>query len=155
MAIMKKDVNFVFFVLIIATVVSFAGFTAYYQSSFKNISAEYNEKISKLQEVSTDLLEKKASLLQTTEALDETKTKVVQKEELYSDLRSERDLLQTERDTYKENYFQTKNELTTKSEELDAANVKITDRNRKIRSLEDDVAFIEKKKDECEDKLNV
>ncbi len=73
MAIMKKDVNFVFFILIIATVISFAGFTAYYQISFRNINDEYDTKLSELNKVTSDLLEKKSILLQTTTELNTTK----------------------------------------------------------------------------------
>ena len=112
---MKHDVNFVFFILIIATVVSFAGFTAYYQISFRNINEEYNTKLGELNEVTKDLLGKKAALLQTSLELNTTKQGREELGEQYGDLKDERDELETdrnkikdERDNYKENLLKTK-----------------------------------------------
>jgi len=118
MAIMKKDVNFVFFILIIATVVSFAGFTAYYQVSFRNINEEYNEKLGELNKVTKDLLEKKSTLLQTTEELDTTKKGREELGEKYGELKGERDILKDERDTLKENLYQTRSELEQKKTQV-------------------------------------
>ncbi len=153
MPILKRDVNFVFFVIIIGTVISFAGFTAYYQSSFKNVSEEYTTKIAELNKVTKDLFEKKSILTQTTEALNETKEKVEEKEVLYSELRDERDTLRNERDFLKEDLFKTKTNLAQTAEQLSAANVQIQDQVRKIQSLNQDIEYWKGRKESCEDKL--
>ncbi len=121
MAVMKKDVNFVFFILIIATVVSFAGFTAYYQVSFRNINEEYNTKLAELNQVTTDLLEKKAVLLQTSVELNTTKQGREELGEKYDVLKDERDVLQVERDTLSENLAQTRSQLASTRSQLDTA----------------------------------
>ena len=138
---MKKDVNFVFFILIIATVVSFAGFTAYYQVSFKNINAEYQARLTELEKVTTDILEKKKILLETNLALDpklveklkgieevlskseedliKTQTGREELGEKYGVLKDERDYLQVERDTLTENLALTKSQLASTQSQLE------------------------------------
>ena len=116
---MKKDVNFVFFILIIATVVSFAGFTAYYQVSFRNINEEYNTKLAELNQVTKDLFEKKAVLLETSQELDTTKQGREELGEKYGVLKDERDYLQVERDTLTENLALTKSQLASTQSQLE------------------------------------
>ena len=41
MSFMKKDVNLGLLVLIVASIVLFAGFSVYYQSTFRDISMDY------------------------------------------------------------------------------------------------------------------
>ena len=51
MAIMKRDINFGLFIIIIAILIGFAGFTTYYNSALKNTTSSYEERIGKLTEV--------------------------------------------------------------------------------------------------------
>ena len=125
MAIMKKDVNFVFFILIIATVVAFAGFTAYYQVSFRNINEEYDTKLAELNSVTKDLLEKKSILLQTNIELDTTKKGREELGEKYDDLKTERDTLEDERNTFRDNLFATRSELTQTKSQLETTTVQL------------------------------
>lgn len=125
MAIMKRDVNFVFFILIIATVVSFAGFTAYYQISFRNINEEYTTKLAELNKVTTDLLDKKALLLQTSTELNTTKQGREELGEKYNEVKDERDSLQVERDTLKENLYQTRTELEQKRTQVETLSTQL------------------------------
>tara|TARA_Y100000310_G_scaffold291402_1_gene319328 strand:- start:381 stop:857 length:477 start_codon:yes stop_codon:yes gene_type:complete len=66
MAVMKRDVNFGMFVLIIATLLVFAGFTAYYQTTFENLTSEYRGKIGELSTVTSNLQQEKIKLNQTS-----------------------------------------------------------------------------------------
>ena len=118
MSIMKKDVNFVFFILIIATVVSFAGFTAYYQVSFRNINEEYNTKLAELNKVTQDLFEKKSVLMQTSVELNTTKQGREELGAKYNDIKNDRDALKEERDTLTENLYQTRSELELKKTQV-------------------------------------
>jgi len=111
--------------LIIATVVSFAGFTAYYQVSFRNINTEYDTKLAELNQVSKDLLEKKSILLQTTTELNTTKQGREELGEQYNVVKDERDSLQDERDTLKENLYQTKAELEQKKEQVTSLSAQV------------------------------
>ena len=148
MSIMKKDVNFVFFILIIATVVSFAGFTAYYQVSFRNINSEYDTKLSELNKVTQDLFEKKSVLLQTTSELDTTKKGREELGEQYNEIKSERDVLFVERDTLKENLYQTKSELEQKK-------TQVTQLSAQLVAAESEADKWKGKYDSCEEDLEV
>jgi len=154
MAIMKKDVNFVFFILIIATVVSFAGFTAYYQVSFRNINAEYDTKLAELNKVTTDLLDKKALLLQTSSELDTTKKGREELGQQYNEIKDERDDLQSERDTLKENLFQTKAELVQKSDQVVSLSSQLSTEKKRADDFKADRDYYEQKYDDCKDDLS-
>ncbi len=153
MAVMKMDVNFAFFILIIVTVVSFAGFTAYYQASFHNISKEYNEKLAELNKVTKDLLEKKAILMQTSEQLNLTTKKVSEKEKLYSELKKERDNLQRERDLLSETLQETRAELTEANLNVESLRNQLEIAERRIADLNYDKEYYKNKYEECEEQL--
>src|SRR3989338_7049902 len=75
MAVMRRDVNLGLLFLIIATLIIFAGFTVYYQTTFKNISNEYSTKLSELEKVSTELTQKKQQLTETSQTLQLKETR--------------------------------------------------------------------------------
>jgi chromosome segregation ATPase len=125
MGVMKKDVNFIFFILIIAVVVSFAGFTAYYQISFRNINVEYDTKLAELNKVTVDLLEKKAALLETSSELDTTKQGREELGERYDDLKDDRDTLKDERDSFRDNLYKTRTELDQKKAQVTALSTQL------------------------------
>ncbi len=148
---MKKDVNFVFFILIIATVVSFAGFTAYYQISFRNINEEYDTKLSELNKVTTDLFEKKSILLQTTTELNTTKKGREELGTQYDTLKEEKDVLQDERDTLKENLYQTRTELAQKKTQVVALSAQVVAVQSEADRWEDKYKDCNDELDACED----
>lgn len=150
MTVMKKDVNFVFFILIIATVVSFAGFTAYYQISFRNINEEYNTKLAELNKVTKDLLEKKAILMQTSVELNTTKQGREELGEKYNEIKDERDRLQVERDTLKENLYQTRSELEQKRSQVESLSSQLLVEQERAARLKEDRDYYKAKYDECE-----
>lgn len=150
MEVMKKDVNFIFFILIIATVVSFAGFTAYYQISFRNINNEYNTKLTELNQVTKDLLDKKAALMQTSVELNTTKEGREQLGEKYNDVRDERDLLRGERDTLKETLYQTSAELQQRRTQVDTLSKELAVELERSANLKEDRDYYKNKyEDEC------
>lgn len=151
MSIMKKDVNFIFFILIIATVVAFAGFTAYYQVSFRNINEEYDTKLAELNRVTKDLFEKKTILLQTSEELDTTKKGREELGEKYDEIKDEKDSLQIERDTLKENLYQTKSELEQKKTQVESLSTQLTVEQERSARLKEDRDYYEDRYEACED----
>jgi len=153
MSIMKRDVNFVFFILIIATVVSFAGFTAYYQVSFRNINEEYNTKLAELNKVSNDLLEKKSILLQTSLELNTTKQGREELGEKYEDLKDERDNLRDERDSLKESLYQTRGELATKTTQLETVTAQLQVVQKQAADYKSDRDYYKNRYEECEEAL--
>jgi len=151
MAIMKKDVNFVFFILIIATVVSFAGFTAYYQVSFRNINEEYNTKLAELNKVTKDLLEKKSVLLQTSTELDTTKKGREELGDKYNEVKGERDDLQIERDTLTEKLYQTKSQLEQKKAQVTQLSTRVTVAEAEADKFKANYDSCEEELADCED----
>src|SRR3989344_5691679 len=65
MAFMKRDVNIGLLVLIIAAAIIFSSFSVYYQSTFKNVSLEYKNKLEQLGQTTTELSKQKQELNQT------------------------------------------------------------------------------------------
>ncbi len=65
MTFMKKDVNLGLLVLIIASVLLFSGFSVYYQTAFKDVSLEYQEKLGQLSDVTKQLSSKRQELNET------------------------------------------------------------------------------------------
>ncbi|HZX45155.1 MAG TPA: hypothetical protein VFF28_05735 [Candidatus Nanoarchaeia archaeon] len=151
MSIIKRDVNFVFFILIIATVVSFAGFTAYYQVSFRNMNDEYNTKLAELNKVTKDLLEKKALLMQTSSELNTTKQGREELGQKYTELKDERDTLETERNNYKESLVVTRAELGQKTEQVTSLSSQLADMTTKYDRMKEDKDYYKNMLDICED----
>ncbi|MBU0628975.1 MAG: hypothetical protein KKC75_07325 [Nanoarchaeota archaeon] len=153
MVIMKKDVNFIFFILIIATVVSFAGFTAYYQVSFRNINADYNTKLAELNKVTKDLLDKKALLMQTSLELNNTKQGREELGDKYDDLKLDRDTLKDERDTLKENLYKTTADLAQKTTQVESLSAQLIAEQKRADDLKIDRDYYKNKYEECDDAL--
>lgn len=140
MAIMRKDVNFVLFILIIVTLLAFVGFSTYYQKTFKNVSTEYRQKISELDEVSSSLQVAQTNLSKTSREL---RVKAEREEDLskkYIDVKDERDVFERNFLDTREQLTDTIEELENKKSEIDTANAKISDLNSEVSTLTDRVA---------------
>ena len=144
--IMKKDVNFGLFVLIIATLICFVGFTTYYQSTFENISTNYEEKIGELEKVTGDLQLQKSRLNETSYEL---KIKVDRESELsdrYNEVKTEKESLEEDNARLTSELESTKSELSQKKAELSVAQSELgqtksdlSDALLDVSNLEDDV----------------
>ncbi|MFC1704738.1 hypothetical protein ACFLZ6_00235 [Nanoarchaeota archaeon] len=143
---MKKDVNFGLFVLIIATLICFAGFTAYYQATFENVSTGYKEKIDELSKVTTDLQTQKTRLNETSYEL---KIKVDRESELsekYNEVKTDKETLEannakltSELASTTSELNQKKSELAVAQSELSKARSDLSDAVLDASNLEDDV----------------
>ena len=138
---------------IIATVVSFAGFTAYYQVSFRNINSEYDTKLAELNKVTKDLLDKKAVLLLTSEELNTTKRGREEISEQYSVLKDERDVLEDERNTLKENLYQTRAELQQKTAQVTSLSSQLVSAQADANRWKEDYESCDDNLDECRSDL--
>ncbi|MDP6265645.1 MAG: hypothetical protein QF584_02645, partial [Candidatus Woesearchaeota archaeon] len=65
MSFMKRDVNLGLLILIIVSIVLFSGFSVYYETSFKDVSLEYQEKLEQLSQVTKELVTKRQELNET------------------------------------------------------------------------------------------
>jgi len=120
MAFMKRDVNFSLLILIIVSILVFSGFSVYYQSTFKNISLDYKNKLEELGQVTSDLAVQKKEL-------NETYTQRVKAEEdrkvldvRFRDVSSENEQLNDDNSNLRTEVSNVKNDLAEKSAELSA-----------------------------------
>ena len=156
MAIMKRDVNFVLFILIIVTLVAFAGFSTYYQKTFRNVSTQYQQKISELDEVAGSLQVAQENLSKTSRELrvkGEREEDLSKRYTTLSDLKEqlEKSLTETrsqlaqttsELETTKSELTTTKSELSTTKSQLDAANAKIDSLKNEIAALKSSISSL-------------
>ena len=114
MAFMKRDVNLGLLILIIFSIFLFSGFSVYYQTTFKDISLEYQQKLKQLGKVTEDLGAKKQELNETYKLRTKVEEDKRILDERYKDVRDENTDLHSE-------LAGTKVKLVEKRAELDAA----------------------------------
>lgn len=69
MAYVRKNVNLLLLLLLIIILGVFAGFTTYYQATYKNLSDSYSEKLNQLNQLNYNLTAQRAQLGQMNEEL--------------------------------------------------------------------------------------
>src|SRR3989338_9485241 len=99
MAVMRRDINLGLMFLIVATLITFAGFTVYYQTTFKNISSEYKTKLAELEKVSSELTTKKKELTETSQNLQLKESREQDLSSKYTTVKGEKDQLEGEKAT--------------------------------------------------------
>ena len=118
MAIMKKDVNLGLLLVIIAALIMFSGFTVYYQTTFKNLSATYQKQVKELQKITTDLEAKRGLLNETSVQLQLKKQKEEDLSKKFVDTASERDKLNADKNKLTSDLTNTKATLAQTSADL-------------------------------------
>ena len=139
MAYMKRNVNFGLILLIVATLLLFAGFTVYYQITYAGLSEEYQTKINELDALTASLLAEKTKLNETSYQL---KIKAEREEDLsskYDDMKSIKEQLERDKALLQEELSDTKSDLAQKSAELTATKNDLSIANSKIDDLEDTI----------------
>ena len=121
MAFMKKDVNVVLLLLIVASILVFSGFTVYYQTTFKDVSLEYKNKLEQLQKVTSDLSTQKQQLNETYALRVKAEQDKKALDQSYKDLSDERNQLEDDKSKLEVDLLATKNDLAEKSVQLTSA----------------------------------
>ena len=101
MAYVKKDVTFVFIMLLAVTTISFALFTSYTERPYNDLTTDYESKVGELTNVTTVLQQKKSKLDQTTQELQVTQDLQATLSEQYGSLRTQKELLEADTDSYR------------------------------------------------------
>ena len=146
MAFMKRDVNIGLLILIIAAVIVFSSFSVYYQSTFKNVSLDYQNKLEQLGQVTAELSKQKQELNQTyslrVKAEEDRKTLDVK----YTEVRDENQQLSGDNTNLRSEVSSTKNQLAEAQIELESKKVQLAQTqadlsaaNSKISSLNSDL----------------
>ena len=125
MAFMKRDVNIGLLILIIAAVIVFSSFSVYYQSTFKNVSLDYQNKLEQLGQVTAELSKQKQELNQTyslrVKAEEDRKTLDVK----YTEVRDENQQLSGDNTNLRSEVSSTKNQLVEAQIELQNTKVNL------------------------------
>lgn len=111
MAYMKKNVNFGFFLLLVASLICLAGLSVYYQATFKDLYMDYKLKLDDLKNISSTLSTEKAKLEQTSQQL-------MVKEEREKELSTQYIGLKTEKEKLQDEKAKLQTQLTAKTSEL-------------------------------------
>jgi len=149
MAYMKRNVNLGLLFLIVATLISFAGFATYYQKTFFNLSESYEDKMSKIDNLVQTLDTEKTKLNQTSYQLDIKKEREQELRGKYESLRAVKEqletdkaLLQSELTTTKSELSGTKAELSATQSSLAVAQVTITEKEATIASRNSEISSL-------------
>ncbi|HHI04215.1 MAG TPA: hypothetical protein ENL45_01575 [Candidatus Woesearchaeota archaeon] len=157
MAYMKRNVNFGFFLLLIATLLSLAGLSIYYQTTFKDLYTDYKLKLDDLTNISSTLSSERTRLNQTSYQLMIKEEREKELSTQYAGLRTEKEKIEAEKSslqkqlttkkaelrqkkaelfTAQNNLAKAQQELSTTKTELDAAMTTISGLRSEIDSLE-------------------
>tara|TARA_Y100000310_G_scaffold339689_1_gene433176 strand:- start:2717 stop:3220 length:504 start_codon:yes stop_codon:yes gene_type:complete len=150
MAYIKQNINFGLFILIVAILIAFIGFTAFYYNTFVGINSNYEQKVKKIDELDSTLTEHKEKLSKTSIELE---TKAKREQDLsvqYDDLRNVKEQLDVDKANLEAELLDTKSELAQKKAELEVKIERVTTlentvtiRESTISSLKSDVDTLE------------
>ncbi len=118
MAYMKRNVNFGFFLLLVAVLISLAGLSLYYQATFKDLYMDYQMRIEDLKNVSSTLGTEKAKLEQTSQQLTIKEEREKELSTQYTELRTEKEKLEDDKAKLQTQLTAKTNELKLKKAEL-------------------------------------
>lgn len=118
MAFMKNDVNLGLLVLIIASILLFSGFSVYYQTTFKDVSLEYKEKLEQLSKVTTELSTQKQALNETYSLRLKAEQDKKTLDSRYNEVRDENSNLIADNTNLRSEVSSAKSELAEKSAQL-------------------------------------
>jgi len=126
MAYMKRNVNFGFFFLLIATLISLAGLSIYYQTTFKDLYMDYKLKLDDLRNISSTLSTEKAKLEQTSQELNIKEEREKELSTQYTDLKTEKEKLEDQKATLQKQLAEKTSELVQKRAELATAQAELS-----------------------------
>jgi|TARA_B100000315_G_scaffold44591_1_gene39468 chromosome segregation ATPase len=116
---MKRDVNLGLLILIIVSIVLFSGFSVYYETSFKDVSLEYQEKLEQLSQVTKELVTKRQELNETYSLRVKAEQDKQTLDARYNEVRGENDQLSTDNTNLRSEVINIKSDLAEKSAQLD------------------------------------
>lgn len=152
MAFMKKDVNLGLLVLIIASIIMFSGFSVYYQTTFKDVSLEYKEKLEQLGKVTTELSTQKQALNETYSLRIKAEQDKKTLDSRYNEVRDENSNLLADNSNLRSEVSSTKSELGEKSAQLSATQSLLANVQSELSSEKSKVSSLNSKLDDvCDD----
>jgi len=146
MAFMRRDVNFGLLILIIAAIILFSGFSVYYQTTFKSVSLDYQNKLNQLGEVTKELSTQKLKLNETYSQRVKIEEDKKTLDARYIDVSDENEQLNNDNSNLRSEVSSTKSQLAEKSAQLDSTKntlaktqADLSSANSRISSLKNDL----------------
>lgn len=147
MAFMKRDVNLGLLILIIVSIVLFTGFSVYYQTTFQDVSLEYQEKLDQLGKVTSELSSKRIELNETYSLRVKAEQDREALDVRYRDVSDENSGLRSE-------IIGTKLELAGKKSELDATENLLSQTQANLASANSQVSSLKAQKSNLKDDID-
>ncbi len=126
MSFMKKDVNLGLLILVVASIILFTGFSVYYQTTFKDISMDYKNKLDNLSKVTQDLATQKQKLNETYSLRVKAEQDIKTLDKNYREINDENEKLNSDNLNLRTEVSSTKSELGEKSAKLEATQSLLT-----------------------------
>lgn len=122
---LKKNVNFGLLMLVITVLVGTVAITTYFQSTYKEVSQDLEQKKEQLEVVSSNFTTKIKELNKTYSELQIRQMDKERLDQLYTDLQKAKELIDAELLATKGTLMETFKELAQKKDELSDANYKL------------------------------
>ena len=151
MAYMKRNVNFGFFLLLVAVLISLAGLSLYYQATFKALYMDYQMRIEDLKNVSSTLGTEKAKLEQTSQQLTIKEEREKELSTQYTELRTDKEKLEDEKAKLQTQLTARTNELKLKKAELFTAQAELSTTKTSLASAQTTISGLRSDINELED----
>jgi len=140
MAYMKRNVNFGFFLLLVAALISLAGLSLYYQATFKDLYMDYKIRIEDLKNISSTLGTERTKLEQTSQQLTIKEEREKELSTQYTGLRTEKEKLEDEKAKLQTQLTAKTNELKQKKAELFTAQSNLATVQKELSTSKTDLA---------------
>ena len=151
---MKRDVNIGLLILIIASIILFSGFSVYYQTTFKDVSLEYQNKLNQLSKVTNELSTQKQKLNETyslrIKAEEDRKTLDVR----YNDVRNENERLSGDNANLRSEVSSTKSQLKETQIELGIKETQLFQKQAELSSANSEISSLKAKRDNLKNDLD-
>jgi len=152
MAFMRRDVNIGLLILIIAAILLFSGFSVYYQTTFKRVSLDYQNKLDQLSDVTKELSTQKLKLNETYSLrvkIEEDKNTL---DARYKDVSDENERLNDDNSNLRSEISSTKSQLAEKSAQLDSTKNTLANTQADLSSANSKISSLKSKLDDvCDD----
>tara|TARA_Y100000310_G_scaffold68197_1_gene63498 strand:+ start:10889 stop:11413 length:525 start_codon:yes stop_codon:yes gene_type:complete len=144
MSSIKKDVNIGLLILIVATLIMFSAFTVYYQTTFKNISKSYKTKLDELVKVTSDLDLKRTLLNETSTQLDLKKQREEDFNVKFTEVRGERDTLESDKNQLTVDLTSTKAQLAQSQSDLANSQAQVAEKQSELTDAYNSIQSLQK-----------
>jgi len=151
MAFMKRDVNFGLLILIIVSIVLFSGFSVYYQTSFQDVSLEYQTKLDQLGKVTSELSSKRQELNETYSLRVKAEEDKKVLDQRYKDASDENSKLSADNANLASEVSSTKNKLAEKTAELDATETLLSQTQSSLSAANGEITSLKSQKSNLKD----